>query len=82
MHPLFRFFSGHLVLVFAFLMALIGHVQASTQQTQAEQRYLAWKQLDGNGYVFANAGVAFFDTKMKSRKPASGHPDDHQHRQG
>ena len=34
-----------------------------------KQRYLAWKQLDGNGYVFANAGVAFFDTKMKSRKP-------------
>ena len=72
MHPLFRFFSGHVVLVIAFLMAFIGHVQASTQQTQAEQRYLAWKQLDGNGYVFANAGVAFFDTKMKSRKPDVG----------
>ena len=72
MHALFRFFSGHFALLIVLLTASVGGVQASTQQTEAEQRYLAWKQLDGNGYVFANAGVAFFDTKMKSRKPNSG----------
>ena len=78
MHPLFSVFSGHVVLVFAFLMAFIGHVQASTQQTQAEQRYLAWKQrlTVTVGDVFATAGSGVFRHKDEKPQTRCWHPDE------
>ena len=40
--------------------------------TKAEEQFRAWQQLSGNGYVFIQPGIAFLDTKLKSRSPLSG----------
>ena len=67
MRLLFHFF---MLFILAIAPAMLG--RSASAATQADERYLAWQQLDGNAYVFTNAGVAFFDTKTNSRKPDSG----------
>lgn len=65
--------SGLACLVAVVLMVLPhGQADAATRMTKAEEQFQAWQQLSGNGYVFIQPGIAFLDTKLKSRSPLSG----------
>ena len=72
MLPFFRY--SLIPVLFAVILPVlrIGEAGATSVQTNAEKKHQAWQQLSGDGYVFANAGVAFFDTKLKSRSARTG----------